>query len=86
MRRVRTLLLACAGVVALWVITWVVASARGARCNPDDVTGCDTLGSILLWLWLGLPIVLVVLLSFVMPDIVASIARHLRSRRHPRNR
>jgi len=44
------------------------------------LTGCDTLGSVLLWLVLGLPIVLLALLIFLVLDIVTLKAPRPRSR------
>jgi hypothetical protein len=85
MRRVRPRLLAIAAVSVGWIITWIVSSAHSATCNPDDLTDCDAVGSVLLALFYGLPVVLLVLLVLLVPGLAASLARRLRSRQHPRN-
>jgi hypothetical protein len=66
-------------VIAGWGAAWAVSSAREARCNPDDLTGCDALGSILLFLLLGLPIVLLALLIFLVLDVITLRGRRTRS-------
>ena len=73
---------ACAGVLVAWIIVWLLPLP--AHCNADDLTGCHTLGSILLALLYGLPILMLVLLSFLLPGIFASIGRRLRSGKRPR--
>jgi hypothetical protein len=72
-------------VLAAWAAAWVAASERRANCNPDDLTGCDTLGSVLLWVVLGLPVVLVALLILLVLDILALKGRRSRSRKDQRD-
>jgi hypothetical protein len=77
----RWLLLAGAGVVIAWIIVaWIIPWP--AHCSADDLAGCHVLGSVLLALFYGMPVVLLVLLSFGLPRVLASIARRLRSREH----
>jgi hypothetical protein len=85
-RRIQRLLVALVVVIAGWGAVWVAASARGARCNPDDLTGCDALGSVLLVLFLfGLPIVLLAVVIFLVLDIITLRGRRTRSGRHERD-
>ena len=61
MNRKRRLAIACVALAAAWLMSAVISSNRAERCNGDDLTGCDTLGSILLGLTFILPVVLLVL-------------------------
>jgi hypothetical protein len=61
---------AIAVVAVGWVVALVAMSESGGRCNPDDLTGCHGLASIGLWLALGLPVVLFLLLSLVVLELV----------------
>ena len=45
----RLLALACAVMAAAWVGGGLFLSGREGNCNPDDTTGCDTLGWLLLY-------------------------------------
>jgi hypothetical protein len=84
-RRIQRLLVALVVVVAGWGVAWVASSTRG-RCNPDDLTGCDALGSVLLFLLLfGLPIVLLAVLIFLVLDIINLRGRWTRSGQHERD-
>jgi hypothetical protein len=62
MRSVRALLVAFYLALSIWLVSLAIAGARDRNCNPDDVTQCDTLGDVLLFLSLLLPAVLIPLL------------------------
>jgi hypothetical protein len=79
-RRLRILVPAFVVVLACTVASWLAASRRDGACNPNDLTGCDTLGSILLWLSLGLPVVLLALLIFLVFDLTTMVSRRSPSR------
>lgn len=78
-RGIRRLLVAFVAVMAGWGAAIWVGSVRGARCNPDDLTDCDTLGSVVLWLIFGLPLVLFMLLIFLVLEILTLTGRRSRS-------
>jgi hypothetical protein len=65
---VRGLVVALVLAAAAWA--WA-ATSLGGRCTPDDLTGCDTVGSIRLWLALGLPVVLFLLLVLLAVELIA---------------
>jgi hypothetical protein len=79
-RRVQRLLVALAIVIAGWGAAWAVSSTRDTRCTANDLTGCDALGSVLLFLLLfALPFVVLVLLTFLVLDLIDLRGRRTRS-------
>jgi hypothetical protein len=82
--RVKRLLLVIAAIAAGWVAALVAMSESGGHCNPDDLTGCDGLASLVLWLALGLPVVLFLLGSLVVLELVHVWGRRTRrTKRRP---
>lgn len=82
MGRVKRLLLVIAVIAAGWVVALVALSESGGHCNPDDLTGCDGLASLVLWLALGLPVVLFLLGILVVMELVYLWGRRTRPTKH----